>query len=319
LGAGANAVSVERSASGEIIPPADGDSGAYDASGKTPEEIEQDIGETRAELGEILDALERQLAPRQLLERGVDMLKDTMSGDANGLAETLRNHPVPLVLIGAGLGWLLMGGMRGGAGAGEGAAALRGRVAGRASDFAGQVRDKVAGGHSPAAQPAAPAPYPTEAAGYAYARQKSGQARVADIKTDAGGSAQEKLRRAREAGGTAWRRAGDYAGSAGDQLGDMRDRVVQLVEEHPVAVGALGFLAGALTALLLPRSAVEQRWVGPAGERLRHQAAGLGREAGARAQHVAEQTVDAAAGAVRDVVNEAVEHAAGGAPDDTRS
>jgi len=310
-------VSIERGASGEIIPPADGDSAAYDASGKTPEAIEQDIGETRAELGEILDALERQLAPRQLLERGVDMLKDTMSGDANGLAETLRNHPVPLVLIGAGLGWLLMGGMRGG-GTGETAAALRDRVAGRASDFAGQVRDKVAGGRSPAAQPAAPAPYPTEAAGYAYARQKSGQARVADSKTGAGGAAQEKLRRAREASGAAWRRAGDYAGSAGDQLGDMRDRVVQLVEEHPVAVGALGFLAGALTALLLPRSAVEQRWAGPVAERLRDQAAGFGREAGARAQHVAEQTVDAAADAVRDVVNDAVDHA-GGAPDDTRS
>jgi len=315
-------VSAEHPTPGEIIPPGGDDTAGYDAAGKTAKEIEQDIGETRAELGEILDALERQLSPRQLLERGVDMLKDTMSGDTTGLAETLRSHPIPLALIGAGLGWLLMGGARSGR-VGETAAALRDRVADRAQGVAGKVRDKVADA-SATAQSAA-APYQTEAAGYAYARQKSGQARSADWQGSAGaggGTMQDKLQRARQAGSTAWqragdagstawRRAGDYAGGAGDQLGEMRDRVVELVEEHPIAIGALGFLAGALTALLLPRSEAERRWVGPAGERLRQQAADMSREVADRAQHVAEQTIDAATGAVRNAVNEAAEHAGG--------
>lgn len=303
-------MSADQLTPGEIIPPEGGDTAGYDATGKTAKEIEQDIGETRAELGEILDALERQLSPRQLLERGVDMLKDTMSGDTTGLGETLRSHPIPLALIGAGLGWLLMGGARSGR-VGETAAALRDRVADTAQGVAGKVREKVASASATA--PSAAAPYQTEAAGYAYARQKSGQARSADWQGSAGstGAMQDKLQRARQAGSTAWRRAGDYAGGAGDQLGEMRDRVVELVEEHPIAIGALGFLAGALTALLLPRSDAERRWVGPTGERLRQQAADISREAADRAQHVAEQTIDAATGAVRDAVNQAAEHAGG--------
>ena len=290
----------ETGASGEILPPAGTASAGYDASGKSPQEIEHDIGETRAELGAILDALERQLAPRQLLERGVDMLKDTMSGDASGLAETLRSHPIPLALIGAGIGWLLMGGVRG-TRVGDSAAELRDRVAKRAAERARQVREKVAGDAAEASSEGAP--YSTESAGYAYARHKSGQARVGEAGGGVGGAAQDALHRAREAGNTAWRRAGDYASGASGQLAGARDRMTELIDEHPVAIGALGFLAGALTALLLPRSDVEERWIGPTGERLRDQAASLGRDAAERAQHVAEQTVDAAMGAVKEAVD----------------
>ncbi len=70
-------------------------------------------------------------------------------------------------------------------------------------------------------------------------------------------------------------------------------------------LGVLGFLAGVGVALALPRSAAEERQIGPVGEWLREQAASLGREAVERAQHAAERTVDAAAEVLRNAIGDA--------------
>jgi len=301
MGAGADAMSVDSEGEDLLLPAPVGvaDSG-YDASGKSPDEIEQDIGETRAELGAILDELERKLAPRQILERGVDMLKDTMSGEAGGLGETLRSHPVPLALLGIGVGWMVMSMTGRGGRLGERVSGALHGAGQRAGALAGQMREKVAGMTSSAAAASAPGPYPTESAGYAYARQKSGEAMG-----EARGAVQDTARRVQEAGSAAWEQASAYAGKAGETVHDARDRLARLVEDHPLAMGALGLLAGSVIAALLPRSDAEERLVGPAGEQIRDGAANLGREAVERAHQVAERTVDAAMDAVRQAVNEA--------------
>jgi Protein of unknown function (DUF3618) len=287
MGARADAMSADAP---ELLPPSMPESG-YDAAGKSPEQIESDIAETRAGLGEILDAIERQLAPRHLLERGIDMVKDTMSGEPGGLGETLRSHPVPLALIGMGVGWLLISSTGGGR-LGEVGGALKER----ASDAAGQMREAMAGWGGGEAESAAH--YPTDPAGYAYARQKSGEAmeQARRAAAEAGGRIGETLERGRSAGEAAWRQARGYAGGAGD-------RFSALLQEHPLAVGALGLLAGAVVALLLPKSAIEERVTGEAGEALRERAADLGREAAERARQVAERTVDAAGEAVKQAVD----------------
>lgn len=282
--------------------------GGYDGSGKSPGEIEEDIGETRAELGEILDELERKLAPRHLLERGVDMLKDSMSGgDAGGIGDTLRRHPVPLALIGIGIGWMAISATTGRGRLGEYGGELRQRVsgavqgaAGKVGDVAGQLREKVAGmAGSASSASMAPGPYPTESAGYAYARQKSGEAmaKARETAAETGSAAREKLRQAQDAGSAAWQRAGDYASRAGDRVLETRDRLGEMLQENPLAVGALGFLAGALVALMLPRTEIESQLIGETSEQIRTRAA-----EGAR--RVAERTVDAAVGAVKEAVSE---------------
>jgi hypothetical protein len=105
----------------------------YESRGKSPAEIEHDIAETRAELGAVLDTLERRLAPRQLVEHGIDRLRDTMKGKGGGIiGETLRGHPVPLALIGAGIGWLVVAGT-----AGERLSDAARQVASKTRDLAG--------------------------------------------------------------------------------------------------------------------------------------------------------------------------------------
>lgn len=73
----------------------------YDATGKTPSQIEVDIAATRSELGGIIGALEHKLAPQRLLESGVNTLNDAIS-------HNWRSQPLPLALAGLGVGWLLM-------------------------------------------------------------------------------------------------------------------------------------------------------------------------------------------------------------------
>ena len=305
----------------ELLPPvksmpAEAEAG-YDSDGKSPQQIEGDISETRAQLGEILDELERKLAPRQLLERGVDMLKDTMSGEGSGFGETLRSNPIPLALIGIGVGWMVMGNAARGR-LSEYGDTIRDRVgdavqgaSDRASAFAGQVRDKVSGltAGSATSDQGSASPYSTVSSGYAYARQKSGS--VMGRAQDAVSGAQDALQRTREAGSAAWQRAGDYVGQAGDQFYDARDRFTRLIEDHPLTVGALGFLAGSVLAYMLPRTDIEERFIEPVGEELRDQAASLGREAAERAQRVAERTVDAATDAIKEAVAEVGDAAAG--------
>lgn len=285
--------------------PAEAADSGYDATGKSPDEIEQDIAQTRGQLGAILDELEHQLAPRHLLERGVDMLKDTMSGEGGRLAETLRSHPVPLALLGLGIGWMAVSMTGRGGRLGERVSGALQDAGQRAGALAGQVREKVAGVTSSAAAETAPGPYPTEEAGYAYARQKSG-ATMGEMAAPEPGT----MERARAAGSAAWEQASGYAGKAGETLHGAGDRLTRLIEDHPLAVGALGIVAGAVIAALLPRSAAEERLVGPAGEQIRDSAASLGREAIDRAHQVAERTVDAATDAVRQAINEGGEAAA---------
>ena len=74
---------------------------SYDAAGKTPSQIEEDMVATRMELGHIIGALEHKLAPGRLLESGVDTLKDA-------IGQNFHSQPLPLALFGLGVGWLLM-------------------------------------------------------------------------------------------------------------------------------------------------------------------------------------------------------------------
>ncbi|HLJ62673.1 MAG TPA: DUF3618 domain-containing protein [Stellaceae bacterium] len=174
-------------------------------SARTPEEIEDEILETRARLDAIITALERKLSPRQLMERGVDMLKENMGAKGAEaeedfrvmLADLARRNPLPLALIGVGVGWLLLG---------------SGRVTDRLAAKASDIKEGLT--------------YSTGSGGHAHARVKPAAL----------------LEKAREAVTGADRHAIDFR--------SMGDRVTAFVGDHPLAVGALGMLAGAALAFL---------------------------------------------------------------------
>jgi hypothetical protein len=346
MGAGADAMSDETRPptdilDSEIEPP------AYD-SDKPPEAIEEDIARTRADLSETLDALERKLAPRQLLEKGVDMLRDSMDGNMGPVGEALRANPIPLALIGVGIGWLLLsqtGGARivgdatrsarqslgrGASGVADRASEMASGIAARAGDMAEKVGDLASDavgrvkGLVGAEETNRTETYPAGQGDYAYARPKMerGEAGLAAYGAEARsrvGQAAETARdaaeRARATVGSAAEQASAYADYAGEQIDRARDRLSRLMDDHPLAIGALGVLAGAVLAMALPSTRMENRALGETRDRMLDEAKGLGREAIDRARDIAGTATEAAVEAARGEIEKSEPNAQSDKPD----
>src|SRR6185437_10801078 len=113
LGAGADAMSSERKHKETVGPQIAAVGSDYDAAGKSVQDIENDISETRAELGSTLHDIEREIAPQHLLQRAIGSFKDGMDGGmGRRIGGTLRDNPTALILMGVGLGWFALSASR---------------------------------------------------------------------------------------------------------------------------------------------------------------------------------------------------------------
>lgn len=76
---------------------------------RSPDEIEADIQETRAQLDDTLHELEDRLSPKQFMDSAYNYVRN---GGANeflsNLGQTIRQNPLPVLLTGIGIGWLIM-------------------------------------------------------------------------------------------------------------------------------------------------------------------------------------------------------------------
>jgi Protein of unknown function (DUF3618) len=262
-------------------------------------EIEREIDHTRRELALTLAALERKLAARYLVEKGFDMFKDTL-GDDYGLKRGLdivRDNPVPIALIGIGAAWLLASnsGVVDRIAQDQRITAARRRVTGLASDVgnrAGELASTVAERVGIAGNGA------DRPLGY------TGNPMVdeADTRTTSTGwvhqmsdMAQDAIRSARDSGGAVLDRTQDQASRIADQVTDAFER-------HPLLIGAIGVMAGAMIAALLPATRVEDEWFGGARDELWQRAEAVGQEAVSRVRDTAVRAADAAADAAADTV-----------------
>lgn len=93
----------------------------------SPEQIEHEIAVKRAEMNHTLDSIQRRFSGVHLVEsllgvtRGAARgardagsgLKDTSGAFAGNLGRTVRENPVPVALLGLGVGWLMLATRRG--------------------------------------------------------------------------------------------------------------------------------------------------------------------------------------------------------------
>jgi ElaB/YqjD/DUF883 family membrane-anchored ribosome-binding protein len=77
-----------------------------------PEQLERRADQIRADMDQTLDALERKLAPSQLLDKSLVYLRDHAGDVVRDVGDAVRRNPVPVLLAVAGIGWLVTSSLR---------------------------------------------------------------------------------------------------------------------------------------------------------------------------------------------------------------
>jgi hypothetical protein len=111
--------------------------------------------------------------------------------------------------------------------------------------------------------------------------------------------AQGALRSARDSGEAMLSRAGLYAN---DGAGRVADQVSDTFQRHPLVIGAIGVMAGALIAAMLPATRVEDEWFGDTRDALWNKAQEAGEQAFSQVRDAATRAVEAASDAATETV-----------------
>jgi hypothetical protein len=282
-----------------------------DPGDRSAAELEREVDRERARVSATIDALQSKASLGTLVDEVMKVVRENGGDMGRNLGRTVRDNPLPALLTGVGLAWLMLGGGRparwddpdedpygddrrrpipvgdrlsgserfdtgaamGGGYASEGAAGAVPRKP-ETSGFAERAADAASGVGARV----------SEAAEEVGARA-SGMAHAAG---DALSGAGRSVRSASGAAGAGLSRARRRAGHMGS---DARQGFDDLIEGQPLVLGALALAVGAAIGGALPSSQAEDRMFGARSERakatLRRVASEEGRKLGATAGAVA--------------------------------
>lgn len=208
---------------------------------RSSEEIRRDIEGTREQMHETVDELEHRLSPRRAARSAV------------------RDHPIPLTLIGLGLVWLtvekktdkktdaLQSSRVHRSGGGRGSS-VKGELKEKGSDVKEDVEEKASD--------------------------------MADQASSAAADAGESLRRTGEA--------------ARERGREMKRGLWSALEEQPLAMGAAAFGLGLIGGIVLPSSRLEDRKMGAASRALKDELAEEARDVARSGKAVAKEAAETA-------------------------
>lgn len=250
------------------------------------DEIQEEIERTRGEMSSTLDAIERKLSPRQLMDQAVDTMREIAS-DQSAVGHVVRENPIPLALIGLGVGWLALSGIVGRNRAESGYEGYEG---------AGMEGSAWAGGEIETAR--------SSEYGFGYAAGgTSGYGAEAGYVSQPGGNGQGLRERAGQMAGQARetlsrageqtrRRVTHWSRSARYRAGAAADRTWDAYQEHPITMGVMALMVGAVLGAIVPRSRTEAEIMGGRARGALRQAGAAAGELADRVSHVAETAID---------------------------
>ncbi len=285
--------------------------------------MQREIRERQARIGDTIQVLKRKtarLAPRHLMEQ--TMNRNTTTGGygeraqdryyepirnqthqrSHSVGETMRSNPIPLAMIGIGLGWLALT-----------ASGYDRRIA--RSGAMHNVRDRAGS----AAQYARDTFYSAgssvrDAASHVYER-------ASDVVDEAGDRVRGLTDHARDRAHDTRRdmssrveshignNGGNHGGAshfrASDRLHSATGRFWEMVDDHPVVAGVMGVALGAALGASIPSSRYEDRWVGDYADEATHRAKEMALDAMDRGTRAARAAVEAAKEEVGDAVSAA--------------
>ena len=218
---------------------------------KTPEEIELEIQQTRNRLSRDIDELGNKLSPQNLKEEAKSAIKGAAQGAVSNvseqarrtgfrLVEVIRENPLPVIAVGAGVTWLLTQRSR--------------------SEFSGNRMARYA--------------YtgPERRQGESW---QSGSG----IRSRVGGTMSEVKDSVSEAASSVAERAGEFKERAGDRIGELggearrqtrrlKTNLEHAAEENPLALAIGAAVVGLALGMLLPGSQREDELMGSARDQL---------------------------------------------------
>src|SRR6185295_8734140 len=246
---------------------------AESGSEKKPENIEREIEETRARMSQNIDELGDRLSPSNLKQEAKDAIRNVASDAVSNVGEqarrtgsrlvdVIRENPLPVIAVGAGVTWLLKQRSSGG-------------VSGdRMARYGYTGPDRRQGGswqHGTGV------------------KAKVGDA-VSGVKDSMNEAASGIKGRAGELADEAQDRMGELGGQARRQTQRVKTNLEHAAHENPIIVGIGATIIGLALGLLLPGTERENELMGPARDELVD-----------RAEKTAERVKDAATEAGREV------------------
>jgi ElaB/YqjD/DUF883 family membrane-anchored ribosome-binding protein len=240
---------------------------------KSPEEIEREIEQTRTRLSRDIDELGNKLSPQNLKEEAKTAIKGAAHGAVSNvgeqarrtgsrLVEVIRENPLPVIAVGAGVTWLLTQRSRSDVSGGRMARyAYTGpeRRQGENWQSGSGVRSRVGG---------------------AVSGVKDSVSEAASTVADRAGEFKER----------AGERIGEWGGEARRQSRRLKTNLEHTAEENPLALAIGAAVVGLALGMLLPGTQREDEIMGSARDQLVD-----------RAERTAERVKDAAVEAGREL------------------
>lgn len=287
---------------------------------RSSSEIQEDIREVRDDMDQTLDSLNDRLSPRSLINSLLDWFENRDSSSSQDmlrkpkkLARFVRNNPMPALLTGIGVAWLIAESQ-----SDDDESLKRFRVDHDHDEdsVAISYRQDLRKPGSPSGQlgvsmTSPPSDFDTsdDEGQSATDKLKEKLGDASDAMSSAASATRDKLSGARdkvtERGGRAkstmkgWAAQGrQSAGRASDKLErgytKAEDRLKEAVDDYPLGFGA-GFLGlGLLAGLLLPRSEAEDEWFGESADEIKDAVTDKGEDLLERGKEVAGRVADEA-------------------------
>jgi hypothetical protein len=209
----------------------------------TSEQLEREAEETRARIAETLEELRARVTPGRLVDQLVDYARNGGGGRFLGnLRRQVEENPLPIAVMGAGLGWLMMAS---GHSAGRGSRHGAHHTATEAGGVAARAHDATEGLQESARSAASTVRGAASSAGASVSEA------VASV-FDASAHGARRAARAVSGSTTAMQR-----GVTGATHG-----IERLFREQPLIVAGLGLALGAVLGAALPATETEDRILG---------------------------------------------------------
>jgi ElaB/YqjD/DUF883 family membrane-anchored ribosome-binding protein len=268
--------------------------------------IRSDIDVTRRRMDDTMDALSERLQPRHLLDEFLGFFRRSSEGDGqlkqlrekvthsadtamHAVVDTVKQNPMPALLIGAGVAWMIYESTR------------------DKSDIYRERRylnDPEGMRYDPDLHYDRPLDYPPGESKWAeQGSSKFGEMKenlsdkaheaadtVKDKLSHAGDVAREKAQHMKERAGELGHRVSERTREAYEHT---RERVATTAEQHPLELGLVCLAAGVIAGLAMPTPNAVNRSIGPAADRLRERTREAGREMMDKGKHVAEAALHA--------------------------